>query len=250
MVWMTNGKNALLQCLWSQTLHNCTSQAETVFHLTLYTSAVCRVCDGLVMLSCVLGKPHPAGSCARLGAGEGKWALRCCSGADLLLRWRKPPVTIVLELSVGFFSRQAVLCTFLLRCILCVPLPRDAPSEPGLPRSRTKGCSLVRLPLRETSLLPGSAVLQCFPLGSEVGRGTGWPLQSEADSPRQGAERARRQLEAGCSALYAGQDGCCSQGEAGAHGERPLGFCLHASEVGGSWTYVCEVCQPIAGLRE
>lgn len=189
MVWMTNGKNALLQCLWSQTLHNCTSQAETVFHLTLYTSAVCRVCDGLVMLSCVLGKPHPAGSCARLGAGEGKWALRCCSGADLLLCWRKPPVTIVLGPSVGFFSRQAVLCTFLLRCILCVPLPRDAPSEPGLPRSRTKSCSLVRLPLRETSLLPGSAVLQCFPLGSEVGRGTGWSLQSEADSPRQGAEQ-------------------------------------------------------------
>lgn len=92
-------------CLWSQTLRNCTSQAETVFHMTSYTQ-LCRVCDGLVRLSCVLGKPHPAGSCAPSGAGEGTWALRCCSGADLLLCWRKPPVTIELGPSVGFFHGE------------------------------------------------------------------------------------------------------------------------------------------------
>lgn len=77
MVWIAKGKNALSQCLWSQALRNCTSQAETVFRMTLYTSAVCRVCYGLVGLSSVLGKPHPAGSCACSGAEEGTWALRC-----------------------------------------------------------------------------------------------------------------------------------------------------------------------------
>jgi len=142
----------------------------------------------------------------------------------------------------GIFSQQAVLCTFLLWCILCVPLPHDALSEPGLPRSNTKGCDSVCLPLWETSLLPGPAMLLCFPLGSEMGRGTGGPLQSQANSLRQGAEQHEVSLRLGAQhLLYAGQDGCCSQGEAGANGERPIGFCLLTSDVDGIWPCICEV---------